>query len=136
MTVLCETPFLPGFIDYEQAEEIKRHCCTFRDHLKAMRNCWPDWLGPRIGDGINEMIEVHTCVVFSETHNENRYHYMAPCRLIEIGPRFEWFRAVVEYDDNAPEHCRDDNGEILRLDPKEIWPPTRLLLDISRADDL
>lgn len=84
-----------------------------------MRCCWPEWDGPKVG----YYCQVHTCVVYNVTHGETRYHYMAPCQLIkEEG----YWLARIEY---ASGHCAElYNGEILRLELTDIWPPVYYLI--------
>lgn len=134
-----EQPLLPWFVADEAKQQQNKFASEgskqFKEHLRTMRMCWPEWNGPRLSDGIDGRISVHNSCVQSETHGETRYHYMAPCKIIEIGPRFSWLRVAVDYDDDAPEHCRDDNGEILHLDFDEIWPPTEELWTIRNRNE-
>jgi hypothetical protein len=98
----------------DRRDEIEQH----REHwLLAWR-----WHGPQIG----EPAEVGMPIVWSETHQNMRYHAQAPIRIVEQLDA-ETYRAVVEYAPTAPPHCLAYNGEILRLDILEIAPPTRRL---------
>ena len=51
---------------------------------------------------------------------------MAPCRIESVSPDRLTVIAVVDYD--RPGWCCDRyNGERLRLDITEVWPPVRML---------
>ena len=90
-----------------------------------MKMCWPEWDGPAAnGSGTSRFCEVHACCVHSLTHGDTRYHYMAPCRIESVSPDGLTVIAVVEYD--RPGWTQDRyNGERLRLDITEVWPPVR-----------
>ena len=134
-----EQPLLPWFVADEAKQQEKKIASEgsnqFKEHLRTMRMCWPEWHGPKICDGVDGRISVHSTVVSNETHGATGFHYMEPCRIIEIGPRFKWIRAVIDFDSDAPEHCRDSNGEILKLDFDEIWPPTDDLWEIRNRNN-
>ena len=96
------------------------------EHIATMRMCWEEWQGPVVEDSIHGRVSVHTCIVHSLTHGQPRYHYMAPCRLVEIEPDGLHYIAVVDY---APDsHCAHLNGERLRLHITELWPPYREII--------
>ena len=78
------------------------------------------------GPGTSGFCEVNTPDAFSLTHGERRYQYMAPCRIESVSPDGLTIIALVEYD--RPCSCADlYNGERLRLDLTEVWPPVWLL---------
>lgn len=98
-------------------------------HLEAMRACWPEWDGPAPG----MLAEVCSVVVFSIDRQRKWYAYMAPVRLVseECGA----FIAVIEYPHTAPENCLAMNGEHLRLELDDIWPPTKILAKARREEN-
>jgi hypothetical protein len=105
-----------------------------KQHLDSMRCCWPDWEGPRVEDSVHGRCSVHTCICHSITHNDTRYHYMAPCIIESISEDGNTIIAVVNYEPDS--HCADMNGERLRLDITEVWPPTDELWELRHAEDL
>lgn len=113
MTETDELPFIFDELDRTQ------HAERIAYHLKSLRLCWPEWDGPKVGG----RCEVDSCVVHSITHNERRYHYMAPCVLLKEDG--EYWTACVDYADGW---CKDTyNGELLRLHITEIWAPVHIL---------
>jgi hypothetical protein len=118
---------------FEKLRETRRRKDRVRSHIQSMRCCWPEWEGPRVEDSVHGLCSVHSCCVHSITHGETRYHYMAPCVIESISEDGETIIAVIQYDESAPEHCRDDNGEKLRLDITEVWAPTATLWTMYHA---
>ena len=128
---LENTELFPAFVQAEaregqqrRAAERERRLAQHREHLAL---CWSDWQGPVAnGAGTSGFCEVNTLDAFSLTHGERRYHYMAPCRIESVSPDGLTIIAVVEYQRPCP--CADlYNGERLRLDLTEVWPPVSLL---------
>jgi hypothetical protein len=107
----------------EEQSEASEFRQRFRENLRMMRMCWPDWKGPKVCDGIDGRISVRNPIVHNETTGGGGFHYMEPCKIIEIGPRFRWIRAMVDFPEHAQDHCRSKNGQVLKLDFDEIWPP-------------
>ena len=107
--MVTDTDLFPSFIEDAHRQRIA-------DHLSSMRRCRPEWDGPKAG----LYCSVHTPIVHNVTHGESRYHYMAPCQLIKQDGK-GWL-ARIEYSSG---HCADlYNGEILRLELTDIWPPS------------
>jgi hypothetical protein len=97
------------------ADEIKRH-------WESLRLCWSEWNGPKVDPtSIDGYCSVDTTVVYSITHGENRYHYMAPCRIISASEDLLWFEVEVEYKKDC--HCAHYNGERLKLHITDVWAP-------------
>ncbi len=126
-----DTELFPAFVQAE-AEESQRRRAVERErrlaeHREHLALCWSDWRGPVAnGPGTSGFCEVNTPDAFSLTHGERRYHYMAPCRIESVSPDGLTIIAVVEYHRPCP--CADlYNGERLRLDLTEVWPPVWLL---------
>lgn len=103
-------------------------------HRQSMRNCWPDWEGPRVEDSVHGRCQVGECCVHSLTHGQTLYHYMAPCIIESISDDGNTIIAVIDYP--ADSHCAADNGQRLRLDITEVWPPTAELWAMRHAEDL
>lgn len=113
MTDTDELPFIFDELDRTYLAE------RIEYHLQSMRVCWPEWDGPKVGG----RCEVHSGVVHSLTHNETRYHYMAPCVLLANDG--EYWTARVDYDHGW---CKEAyNGELLRLHITDIWAPVGVL---------
>lgn len=123
------------FID-AMLEDAETKARNERDHhnLHSCRTCWPDWEGPKVYDGlpgwegIDGWCSVGQCCVHSVTHNDTRYHYCAPCKILEVHPEF--LKVEVCYDDDS--HCVHYNGEILLLELWEMWPPVDRILRTRR----
>ncbi len=139
------TEWFPAFARAEAQQEERRRADLrqrqLADHRASMKTCWPEWTGPVAGgNGTSGFCEVHSCGVHNLTHGETRYHYMAPCRIESVSADGLTVIAVVEYD--RPGWCQDRyNGQRLRLDLIDVWPPVWLLIaqrrgEPSRADAL
>ena len=131
-----DTELFPSFAQAE-VEEGRRHRAAARarqlaEHREHLALCWPEWRGPVAnGPGASGFCEVNTLDAFSLTHGERRYHYMAPCRIESVSADGLTIMAVVEYQRPCP--CADlYNGERLRLDLTEVWPPVWLLSERRR----
>ena len=127
-----ETEFFPAFAQAEadatRQQQVSERTRRITGHRETMKMCWPEWDGPAAnGSGTSRFCEVHACCVHSLTHNDTRYHYTAPCRIESVSPDGLTVVAVVEYDRTGWTQDRY-NGERLRLDITEVWPPVRLLL--------
>lgn len=109
---------IPIFKEMDAAADAKR----IERHIELMRICWPDWQGPIVSDDIHGRCEVGTCIVFSETDGGPRYHYCAPCKIIEISPDGTTIRASVDYPDFSL-LSQIYNNKVLRLHITEVWPP-------------
>ena len=126
-----ETALFPAFAraeaDETRARQTDERVRRVAEHRESMKVCWPEWSGPAAGgSGASGFCEVHTCGVHSLTHGGSRYHYMAPCRIESVSPDGQTIIVVVEYD--RPGWAQDRyNGERLRLDITEVWPPVWLL---------
>jgi hypothetical protein len=94
----------PGLFDeIECAAYVRRHVAR-----------WGRW---RPASG--RRVRVCSCVVHSITHNEPRYHYDAPCMLVQALDGDFW-TACVDY---ANGWCREAyNGEVLKLHLVEMEP--------------
>lgn len=124
--MILTTPIFDFFIEEEKAlaatkekddleNEIKRH-------WESLRMCWSEWKGPKVDPtSIDGYCQVNHITVYSITHGENRYHYMAPCRIISASDDLTWFEVEVEYDKDC--HCAHYNGERLKLHITDIWAP-------------
>ena len=95
-------------------------------HLRSLEICWPEWPGPTPGGDA----QVHELFAESLTHGGNRYHYMAPVRLLFEIAEDVWI-AVVEYAPGST--CWRLNGELLRLPLTNIWPPVKRLMTARKA---
>ena len=132
-----DTGLFPAFVvaEAEQSQQ-KRLAARERqiaEHCASMKCCWPEWHGPVAnGSGLSGFCEVHSLIAHSLTHGARRYHYTAPCRVESVSADGLTVIAVVAYPEPGP--CRDFyNGERLRLDITEVWPPCRLLWAQRRA---
>jgi hypothetical protein len=113
-----QTDFLAA-LETALSEDGKRY--PLNAHLANIELCWPEWHGPEPGG----FAEAHELFAASVTHGDQRYHYMAPVRLLfEVEP--DVWLAVVDYQPGAC--CWHLNGELLRLPLLNIWPPVRRLL--------
>ena len=125
------TGLFPAFAQAEAEEARQRQAAdrerSVKEHRASMKFCWPEWTGPVAGGpGASGFCEVHSLTAYSLTHGEGRYHYMAACRIESVSADGLTIVAVVEYDESV--WCRDRyNGERLRLDITDVWPPCRLL---------
>ena len=126
-----DTELFPAFAQAEVEEGQRQRVTARASHLAGHREhlavCWPEWRGPVAnGPGTSGFCEVNTLDAFSLTHGERRYHYMAPCRIESVSPDGLTIMAIIEYQRPCP--CADlYNGERLRLDLTEVWPPVWLL---------
>ena len=118
---------------HDQASAAKRDVGRIADHITFMRCFWPDWQGPRVEDSVHGLCSVHNCIVFNLTHNENRYHYMAPCRIESVSEDGLTVTAVIDYGPDSV--CSHYNGERLRLDITEVWPPVARLIAMRHQQD-
>ncbi len=117
-----------GFIADHQADLARKaRVLAIQNQRDNLRCCWPEW-APEVGG----RCEVGGVICFSITHNDQRYHYGAPCRIIEISPDCETFVVEVDYPEGAGAWCFGMNGERLRLDITEIWAPTVLLHSLRK----
>ena len=120
-----ETDFFPAITQrHVYQTELKtqsRRQQQITKHLDSLKSYWPDWPGPKVG----EYCEVLCSVVKSLTYKTERYHYKAPCKLIEASPDGLTFKARIEYPEKS--NYNYYNGEILELDITEIWPPVSKL---------
>lgn len=124
-----ETPFFDALLLQEKEEQAKAEITNRKkqiaEHRRMMKLCWPNWNGPKIdSESADGYISVGTCIVYSITHGQKNYHAGAPCRVIGIEDDGETIIAEIEY--KAGCICQHYNGELLRLDILEIWPPTHL----------
>ena len=126
-------PLFPFIVQHDQARAAERDAGRVADHITFMRCCWPDWHGPKVDPGIDGLCSVHECIVFNLTHNENRYHYMAPCRIESVSQDGLTVTAVIDYGPDSV--CSHYNGERLRLDITAVWPPVAHLIALHRQQD-
>lgn len=113
-------------------------------HLRSMRLAWPEWEGPRVEDSIHGRCEVHSCICRSLTHGDERYHYMAPVKITEVRPD----GSVIGFIDYIPDPSDPDqtqgvnmcarqyNGEVVLLEPEDIWAPVTDLWALRHANAL
>ena len=139
-----DTDFFPAFIAEEKAkEEVAASVAISEghaDHWRSVRTCWPDWEGPIITADDTDpagWCSVGQCVVHSITHCENRYHYCAPCRILEILEDGNTLIVEVRYPtgpDARVSWCAEAyNGERLRLTGSEIWVPVDMMWERRHA---
>lgn len=125
------TDLFPAFAQAEAEEDEQSQIAArkqqIEEHRRSMKFCWPDWTGPLAdGSGTSGFCEVHSLTAHSLTHGEHRYHYMAACRIESISPDGLTLIVVVEYAKSV--WCSDlYNGERLRLDITDVWPPCQML---------
>lgn len=103
------------------AEEIQ-------EHIENMRMCFEEWHGPKVStncDGFCELAGEHSYCC------SGRFFWAHLCITRVDGHVID---AVVAYDDDAPEHCREDNGTPLRVHITDIWPPVWLLNPLKTGD--
>lgn len=117
--------FLPGFLEQEASEEARKRAegreKALAVHQESLLTCWPQWAGPALGG----LIQVHLPVVWSITHGQPRYHYMAPAWIDAISDDGNTYEVVVRYPADNP--CAAlYNDERLRLDFTEIWAPVHV----------
>jgi hypothetical protein len=113
-------------------------------HIESMRLCWPEWEGPRVEDSVHGRCSVHPCCCFSITQNTVTYHSSAPVKITEIRPD----GSVIGFIDYIPDPddpdqsqgvnmcARNYNGEVVLLQPDEIWPPVTDLWAMHYAEEL
>lgn len=118
---------LPFIAEMDAAAEASHLAGERRDNLRHLRIAWPDWPGPVVSDDLGGRCAVGECCVRREGDERVSYWYCAPCRILEILDGGNAFRVAVDYDNDAPAHCIDDNGTILILDLSEINAPVDLL---------
>mgnify|MGYP003676843782 CR=1 FL=1 len=123
---------LPFIAEMEVAEAASHLAKARRDNLRHLRLAWPDWPGPVVSDDLGGRCSVGTTCVRIEGAEQLTYWYCAPCRILEILDNGNTFRVAVEYDDDAPAHCLDDNGTVLILDLSEINAPVDLLWKLRK----
>lgn len=121
--------------------ERRKRIARFREHRRL---CWPEWEGPRVEDSVHGRCEVNPCCCFSITHNTVTYHYQAPVKITEVRPD----GSVIGFIDYIPDPtdpdqtqgvnmcARNHNGEVVLLQPDEIWPPTDDLWALIDAEEL
>ena len=80
-------------------------------------HCWPEWEGPIL----NGDCQVEAFAVWSVTHRRNAVYYCALVRILEISNDGLLFDVEINYAEDSI--CRWMNGERLRLDLTDIWPP-------------
>lgn len=129
------TELFPAFVQAEAEENECRRAIErenrIREHRACMKCRWSEWDGPVAnGPGTSAFCEVGYLLAYSLTHDQRRYHYMAPCRIESVSADGLTIIGVVEYP--ASSSCSHHNGERLRLDITEIWPPVRLLSEQRR----
>lgn len=130
-----ETDLFPAFARAEAQEGERRRAVErerrLREHRESMKCCWPEWDGPVAnGHGTSAFCEVGDLLAYSLTHGQRRYHYTAPCRIESVSADGLTIIGVVEYSASSP--CSHHNGERLRLDITEVWPPVFLLSEQRR----
>lgn len=128
-----EQPLFDFIHEHDAQQEREKTDNGREENIKSCRICWPEWNGPKVhspdmpNDQIDGYCEVGQCIVYSITHGEPRYHYCAPCKIIEVHQ--DHVVAVVDYDTESDHPgtsgcAKTYNGEKLRIDLWEIWPPT------------
>lgn len=127
---MSDTPMFDLFIQADtisqKAKEQSDLEQRIEEHRKSLKICWPEWNGPVIdSNSIDGYCSVNTCIVYSITHQENRYHYMAPCKIVSISNDGLNIKCEVEYPKGSS--CEHYNGERLQLHFLEIWAPTSLI---------
>lgn len=101
-----------------------------RRHRESMACCWEEWT---LGEGEHgDRVEVHSVFAFNVTQQAERYHYMAPCRVVETVDS-ETLLVVIDYNPGSP--CEHMNGDTLRLDILDVWPPVARLISDRRHMD-
>ena len=126
-----ETALFPAFAraeaDESRAQQANERERQIAQHRETMKACWPEWSGPVAGgDGASGFCEVHACCVHNLTDGRTRYHYMAPCRIKSVS--LDGLTLIVVVDYHRPGWAQERyNGERLRLDITEVWPPVWLL---------
>lgn len=122
---------LPVFEKMVAAEESTKANHRIERHIESMRCCWPEWHGPVVSNDIHGRCSVGIPCVFSEKYGEIRYHYCAPCKIIEVSEDGTTIRAAIDYRD-YPEHVAAlaaiHNNTVLRLHITEVWPPVAELI--------
>ncbi len=127
------TPEFPAFlVEKEECAakgKLEDRKTAIAYHRRILACCWPEWtpaVGGRCGVGLP--------LVHSLTHNQRRYHYMAPCLIREIRDDGETFIVEVAYPPGTANDCdKRYNGEMLRLDITEIWAPVSELNEARDA---
>ena len=122
-----EEPFLPFVATLDDDRKAANLQKRRLENLKSARLGFPEWKGPAVADDLSGRCNCGSTTAFSEKFGQRVYQYQTPCRILEILEDGNRFRVAVEYGDDAPLHCRDENGDILILDLEEIWPPVDLL---------
>lgn len=116
----------------EQAARKRR-----RRNLEHLRTCWPDWeppTEPQHLTGVRQYCSVGTTCAKREDTGEQEYQYGTPCRILEIKDDARTYRVAIDYAEDEPEHCTDENGVILLLDVSEIWAPVDRMWMIRNAE--
>lgn len=101
-------------------------------NVESFRICFPEWEGPILSDGPDGYCTCGDTTCFDEEEGEDRYHYCAPAKIIDILENGYRFRCALAYDESAPEHCREENGRIIILDLSQIWPPVDILMRLRK----
>lgn len=131
----AETPFFDAILMHDQEQAViagdKDRIERVASHRKSMKLCWPQWNGPKVdSESVDGYCSVNCAIVHSITHGENRYHYMAPCRIIGIEDNRKTIIAEIQYEQGST--CEHYNGELLRLDITEVWAPVYLMNRFNR----
>jgi len=114
----------------KEKEDLKKE---IENHHKFLRMVWKEWDGPKVDSTtIGGYCSVHSPIVHSITHNEQRYHYMAPCRIDSISDDCTEFEVTIEYEKGST--CEHYNGERLRLHILEVWAPTQMIIANQHAN--
>jgi len=100
----------------ERLQRVSAHC-------ESWACCWPEWEGPQVGG----FCDVGGVIVHNLTHGGPRYHYCAPCRIVEIRDDRMTYIVEIAYPPGTVAHCFAQNGERLRLDILEVWAPVNRL---------
>jgi hypothetical protein len=124
-----QTPMFDCFVEMEKTNEEKAarlaRLKTIEDHYNSLKLCWKEWNGPKVSDTIDGYCSVNTPIVYSITDKCNRYHYMAPCKILTISPDGETLEVEIKYCPSST--CAHYNGTILRLDITDVWAPTSMI---------
>jgi len=114
--------FTEEFKDADAIKEQEELTDEIKRHWESLRLCWSEWKGPKVdSDSIDGYCQVHHITAYSITHGENRYHYMAPCRIDKISEDMMWYEVTVDYREDC--HCANYNRERLKLHITDVWAP-------------
>lgn len=124
-------PDLPFIAELAATQAAANTEARITRHLESLACCWPEWKGPRVEHSIHGRCSVGSTICRNLTFGDDRYHYMAPCRIESISPDGRTITAVVEYESGS--FCEWMNGQRLQLDITEVWAPVAHLTALRHA---